>query len=90
MNKLIVANLLHRPLRSLISVMAVAVEVIMMLTIIAIMVGQLTNQKRMNNGIGADLIVRPGNASFLNGVSGAPISAKLAPVLDALPPATTS
>jgi len=35
--------------------------------------------------LGADLIVRPGNASFLNGVSGAPISAKLAPILAALP-----
>ena len=35
MNKLIFANLLHRPLRSLISVFAVAIEVIMMLTIIA-------------------------------------------------------
>jgi len=85
MNKLILANLLHRPLRSLISVFAVAIEVIMMLTIIAIMMGQLTGQKRMNNGIGADLMVRPGNATFLNGVSGAPISAKLGPVLAKLP-----
>jgi putative ABC transport system permease protein len=90
MNKLIVANLLHRPLRSLISVMAVAIEVIMMLTIIAIMVGQLTGQKRMNNGIGADLTVRPGNAMFLNGVSGAPISVKLADVLAKMPHVTVA
>lgn len=85
MNKLVFANLLHRPLRSLISVSAVAIEVIMMLTIIAIMMGQLTGQKRLNNGIGADLIVRPGNATFLNGVSGAPISVRVAPILGALP-----
>jgi len=85
MNKLIIANLLHRPLRSLISVLAVAIEVIMMLTIIAIMVGQLTGQKRMNNGIGADLIVRPSNAIVFNGVGGAPITAKLAPFLATLP-----
>jgi putative ABC transport system permease protein len=85
MNKLIFANLLHRPLRSLISVFAVAIEVIMMLTIIAIMMGQLTGQKRMNNGIGADLIVRPSNAMVFNGVSGAPASAKLAPFLQTLP-----
>jgi putative ABC transport system permease protein len=85
MNKLIFANLLHRPLRSIISVFAVAIEVIMMLTIIAIMMGQLTGQKRMNNGIGADLIVRPSNAMVFNGVSGAPISAKLAPFLRTLP-----
>ncbi len=85
MNKLIFANLLRRPLRSIISVLAVAIEVIMMLTIIAIMMGQLSGQKRLNNGIGADIILRPGNAIFLNGVGGAPISAKLAPVLETLP-----
>jgi putative ABC transport system permease protein len=90
MNKLIFANLLHRPLRSIISVFAVAIEVIMMLTIIAIMMGQLTGQKRMNNGIGADLTVRPGNAMFLNGVSGAPISAQLATVLRKLPHVTVA
>jgi len=85
MNKLIFANLFYRPLRSIISVSAVAIEVIMMLTIISIMLGQLSGQKRMNNGIGADLIVRPGNTTFLNGVSGAPISVKLADVLRQLP-----
>ena len=90
MNKLIIANLLHRPLRSIISVLAVALEVIMMLTIIAIMLGQLTGQKRMNNGIGADLIVRPSNAMVFNGVSGAPISAKLAPYLQTLPHVTVA
>jgi len=41
MNKLIFANLLHRPLRSVISVLAVAIEVIMILSIVAIMVGQI-------------------------------------------------
>jgi putative ABC transport system permease protein len=39
----------------------------------------------LNNGIGADLIVRPSNATFLNGVSGAPITVKLAPFLEKLP-----
>jgi putative ABC transport system permease protein len=90
MNKLVIANILHRPLRSMISVTAVAIEVIMMLTIIAIMLGQLTGQKRMNNGIGADLTVRPGNATFLNGVSGAPISAQLAPVFAKMPHVTVA
>jgi putative ABC transport system permease protein len=85
MNKLIFANLLHRPLRSLISVLAVAIEVVMMLTIIAIMLGQLTGQKRMNNGIGADLILRPSNAMVFNGLGGAPVPAKLADFLQKLP-----
>lgn len=90
MNKLVLANLLHRPLRSLISVFAVAIEVVMMLSIIAIMLGQLTGQKHLNNGIGADLIVRPPNTAFFNGIGGAPISVKLAPVLGALPHVTVA
>ena len=73
------------PVRSIISVLAVAIEVIMMLTIIAIMLGQLTGQKRLNNGIGADMIVRPPNTTFFNGVGGAPISVRPAAVLGGLP-----
>ena len=90
MNKLIFANLLHRPLRSVISIFAVAIEVVMMLSIIAVMMGQLTGQKRLNNGIGADLTVRPGNATFLNGVSGAPISAQLSTVFAKMPHVTVA
>jgi putative ABC transport system permease protein len=49
------------------------------------MVGQLEGSRRSNSGIGADLIVRPPNATFLTGVSGAPIPAKVADVLRRLP-----
>lgn len=90
MNRLILANLVHRPLRSLISILAVAIEVVMMLSIIAIMLGQLTGQKRLNNGIGADLIVRPPNTTFFNGIGGAPITAKLVTVLAKLPHVTVA
>ena len=41
MNKLIFANLLHRPMRSVISVLAVAIEVIMILSIVGIFMGML-------------------------------------------------
>jgi putative ABC transport system permease protein len=80
MNKLIFANLLHRPLRSIISVMAVAIEVVMILSIVAIFMGMLDDQKQRTNGIGADLVVRPSNASFVNGMSGAPMPVKIAEV----------
>ena len=63
MNKLIFANLLHRPLRSLISILAVAIEVIMILGIVGIFMGILNDQKTRTNGIGADLIMRGSNAS---------------------------
>lgn len=85
MNKLVIGNLLHRPLRSGISVLAVAIEVIMILSIVGIMIGFIEGSREQTNGIGADLIVRPPNQSFLTGVSGAPASIKVADVLRKLP-----
>jgi putative ABC transport system permease protein len=85
MNKLVFANLLHRPMRSVISVSAVAIEVVMILSIVAIFMGMLDDQKQRTNGIGADLVVSPSNASFVNGMSGAPMPAKLAGFLEKLP-----
>jgi putative ABC transport system permease protein len=76
MNKLVFANLLHRPLRSIISVLAVAIEVIMILSIVGIFMGMLNDQKQRTNGIGADIMVLPSNASYFNGVSGAAMPAK--------------
>jgi putative ABC transport system permease protein len=85
MNKLVFNNLLHRPLRTAISVFAVAIEVVMILSIVAIMYGMLNDQKTRISGIGADMIVRPANASFMTGVSGAPAPIKVADVLRKVP-----
>ncbi len=85
MNRLVIGNLLHRPLRSSISILAVAIEVAMILSIVGIMVGQIEGSRKQTSGIGADLIVRPPNASFLTGVSGAPIPAKVADIIARLP-----
>src|SRR5487761_1055522 len=85
MNKLVLGNLVYRPLRSLLTLTAVAIEVLMILSVTAIMLGMLNNSKARTSGIGADLIVRPANTSFLVGVSGAPVSAKVANVLARLP-----
>lgn len=90
MNKLIIANLVHRPMRSIISVLAVAIEVVMILSIVAIFMGMLNDQKQRTNGIGADLVVSPSNASFMNGVSGAPMSVKLADFLAHIPHVTVA
>jgi putative ABC transport system permease protein len=85
MNKLVFGNLVHRPVRSLLSLTAVAIEVVMILSVTAIMLGMTNDSKARNNGIGADLMVRPANTSYLVGVSGAPVSAKVADVLARLP-----
>ncbi|HXP11673.1 MAG TPA: ABC transporter permease, partial [Acidobacteriaceae bacterium] len=85
MNRLVISNLLHRPLRSGISILAVAIEVAMILSIVGIMVGQISGSRAQTSGIGADLIIRPPNASFVAGVSGAPIPAKVADVIRQMP-----
>ncbi len=85
MNKLVVGNLLHRPLRAVIGIFAIAIEVLMILSIVAIMMGQLNGARTSTSGIGADMIVRPANGSFLSGVSGAPVPARVADVLAKLP-----
>lgn len=88
MNKLIFANLLHRPLRSVISVVAVAIEVIMILSIVAIFMGMLNSQKERTNGVGADIMVLPSNASYFNGVSSASMPVKFAVPLQRMPHVT--
>lgn len=88
MNKLVIANLLHRPLRSLISITAVAIEVIMILSIVGIFMGMLNDQKQRTNGIGADLMMRPSNTSIMNGVGGATMNVKIADVMRKLPHVT--
>jgi putative ABC transport system permease protein len=85
MNKLIFANLLYRPVRSIISVLAVAIEVVMILSIVGIFMGMLNDQKQRTNGIGADLMLRPSNASYMNGVGGAPMPVKNIEAIRLLP-----
>jgi putative ABC transport system permease protein len=81
MNKMIFANLVHRPMRSLISIVAIAVEVTLILVIVGLSVGMINDSKQRTAGIGADVMVQPPGSSFLSGISGAPVSAKVADVL---------
>ena len=85
MNKLVVGNLLHRPLRAFIGIFAIAIEVVMILSIVAVMMGQLNGARTSTSGIGADMYVKPANGSFIAGVGGAPVPAKVAEVLAKLP-----
>lgn len=85
MNKLIVGNLVHRPLRSIISALAVAIEVIMILSIAGIMLGMLNNSRTQTNGIGMDMIVRPGSGGTLSNLSAASADVRIANVLHGMP-----
>ncbi len=81
MNKMVVANLVHRPIRSVISIIAIALEVTLILLIVGLCYGIMNDSKNRTAGIGADVIVQPPGSSFLAGVSGAPVSVKVADIL---------
>src|SRR4051812_29593676 len=85
MNKMIIANLVHRPMRSLISIVAIAVEVTLILLIGGLSLGMLNDAKNRTVGIGADLMVQPPGSSNLIGISGAPVPIKIADKLRQLP-----
>jgi putative ABC transport system permease protein len=82
-NKMVVANLVQRPMRSVIS--AVALEVILILLIVAFFYGQLNGSKASQLGVGADVMVQPPGSSNLVGVTGAPMPVKVGDVLRKLP-----
>jgi putative ABC transport system permease protein len=85
MNKMVVANLVHRPIRSLISIVAIALEVTLILLIVGLCYGIMNDSKNRTAGIGADVIVQPPGSSFISGISGAPVSIKVADVLRRMP-----
>ncbi len=85
MNKMVFANLAHRPVRSLISIVAVALEVTLILMIVAVFYGYLNGSKESQLGIGADIMVQPPGSSALVGVTGAPVPVKVGAILRKLP-----
>src|SRR6201981_2021392 len=85
MNKMIVGNLLYRPIRSLISIVAVALEVTLILLIVGLAWGMVNDQRQRQAGIGADVLVMPPGSSYIVGLTGAPMPIKIGGVLAKLP-----
>jgi putative ABC transport system permease protein len=81
LNKLILANLAHRPVRTVLSILAIAVEVIMILTLVGVSNGTLHESARRARGTGADIVVRPPGTSVLSSLSSSPMSDRLPAVL---------
>jgi putative ABC transport system permease protein len=78
MGELIARNLLHRPMRTFIGVMAVAVEVALVVLIVGLTSGLLAETAKRIEGIGADIMVQPPAASVFLGFSGSPMPIKIA------------
>jgi putative ABC transport system permease protein len=77
LNKLIFANLTHRPVRTLLSIVAIAVEVTMILTLVGVSHGTLDSTAQRARGVGADIVIRPPGSSVMASLSSSPISEKL-------------
>ena len=82
---MVVGNLVHRPIRSLISIVAVALEVTLILLIVGLCVGMLQDSRTRTAGIGADVLVRPPGSSFIGAFSGAPMPIKIGNLVAKLP-----
>ena len=82
---MVVANLVHRPTRSFIAMSAIALEVTMILLVVALFYGLLNGSKDSQMGVGADLMVMPPGAASVIGLSGAPISVKIGTAATQMP-----
>ena len=74
--KLVLENLKHRPIRTLLTVLAIGLQVTLVLTIVGLSRGLLEASKTRTRGFGADILVRPPGAAIM-GMSGAPMSEKI-------------
>ncbi len=70
---MIVQNVLHRPIRTLITVIGIAVEVTLVMMVVGLTTGLLTESAKRTEGIGADVMVQPPSASVFMAFSGAPM-----------------
>ncbi|HYA96740.1 MAG TPA: ABC transporter permease, partial [Methylomirabilota bacterium] len=77
MGEFILRNLAHRPLRTLIAVLAVAVEVALVVLIVGLSSGLLTETAKRIEGIGADVMLQPPSSSIFLAFSGSPMPIKI-------------
>jgi putative ABC transport system permease protein len=84
LNRFVLANLAYSPIRSLLSILAIAVEVSMILTLVGVSYGPLDGTARRTRGVGADIVIRPPGSSVI-GLSTAPMTDKLLAVIERQP-----
>jgi hypothetical protein len=82
--KLVLENLKHKPMRSLLSMFLIAVPVTLILCLVGLSQGMLADSARRARGIGADIMVRPPKTSVLT-LSGAPLPEKLVDAIQQKP-----
>lgn len=70
--KLVWENVKHRPLRTFLSALLIAIPVTLVLTLTGLSKGMIEDSNRRARGVGADIMVRPKGSTFLS-LGSAPI-----------------
>ncbi len=84
-NKLIISNILYRPVRTALSALAVAMEVAMVMLFVGLAHGLVNDSARRQEGVGADVMVQPSGSSFLLAFSQSPMPLKMGDRLEQVP-----
>src|SRR5438309_2532019 len=74
-----------RPLRSFLSVMAIAIQVILVLMVVGLTSGVISEWGKRVEGVGADILVQPPNSSIFFAFSSAVMQESLADQMEQLP-----
>jgi putative ABC transport system permease protein len=77
MGEFITRNLFHRPVRTIIGVLAIGFEVMLIVIIVGLTSGLLAETAKRIEGIGADIMLQPPAASVFLGFSGSPMPIKI-------------
>jgi putative ABC transport system permease protein len=64
--KLILENLRYRPLRTMLSVLLIAIPVTLILTLVGLSQGMLEESAKRTRGVGADIVLKPPNTSVMS------------------------
>lgn len=84
-NRLIIANLVNRPVRTLLSVAAVAIEVVLIILVVGLTHGMVQESARRTAGVGAEIMVQPQTTSMFLGFSGSPMPVAIGSKIAELP-----
>jgi putative ABC transport system permease protein len=77
MGPFVFGNLFHRPVRTMIGVLAIGVEIMLVVVIVGLTSGMLQETAKRIEGIGADIMVQAPAAQIIIGFSGSPMPIKV-------------
>ncbi len=77
MGEMIMRNLVHRPIRTFIGILAVAVEVALVVLIVGLTSGILHETAKRVEGVGADVLLQPSTAGRLMVMTNSPMPVKI-------------